>query len=299
LKRKYVLLFAVAGGALAADQLSKWWAIATLKHQCDELERQGNTDAHISRCHDEELTVDLGGTAARGVRFVRAGTPFFELLCRGGAACLRGEVRLGEERADAQSLRLERDPVEQALLMLRGIPIEIGKLTSGSDGQMYQIQVTDAQSRISSLRFRYRSPGPGVKVIENVFHLRYIENPGAAWGLLSDVDEGFRGPFFTAISIAAVIFIGFIYRRIHDELRLLPVALSLVLGGALGNFIDRVRFGRVVDFIDWHYQDKLRWPTFNIADAAITVGVGLLLIDGIRGWRRERREKKQAEGTVP
>jgi len=114
------------------------------------------------------------------------------------------------------------------------------------------------------------------------FDLRYARNPGAAWGLLSDVSERYRRPFFVGVSILAMAFIVFTYTRAGQEQRRLRLALALILGGAVGNFIDRMAYGYVVDFVDWHARmfGRVRhWPTFNIADAGITVGVLLLALD--------------------
>jgi signal peptidase II len=118
-----------------------------------------------------------------------------------------------------------------------------------------------------------------VAVHDNFWHFRYVENPGAAWGFLSGAASWFRTPFFLLVSIAAQVFIVFYFLRTTREQRLLRVALALVMGGAIGNFVDRVRFGYVIDFIDWHWYDRATWPTFNIADSAITVGVSLMIFD--------------------
>jgi signal peptidase II len=114
------------------------------------------------------------------------------------------------------------------------------------------------------------------------FDLRYARNPGAAWGLLADVSETYRRPFFVGVSLLAMAFIVFTYTRAGVEQRRLRLALALILGGAVGNFIDRVAIGYVVDFVDWHARlfGRVRhWPTFNIADAGITIGVVLLALD--------------------
>lgn len=116
-------------------------------------------------------------------------------------------------------------------------------------------------------------------VIENFWHFRYVENPGAAWGILSGSASWFRTPFFLLVSIAAMVFIVRYFYRTEPGQRLLRVALALVFGGAVGNFIDRARLGYVIDFIDWHWYEKATWPTFNVADAAISCGVAMLVLD--------------------
>ena len=114
---------------------------------------------------------------------------------------------------------------------------------------------------------------------------RYTQNRGAAWGVLAGAGEKFRVPFFYLVSIVAVIFIFSYYRKLSNGQRYLQVALALVLGGALGNALDRLLRGYVIDFIDWHWFDpqwmrpSLHWPTFNVADSGITVGLALLFLE--------------------
>ena len=104
-------------------------------------------------------------------------------------------------------------------------------------------------------------------------------NPGAAFSFLSDAG-GWQHWFFTVLSLAISAWIVMLLRRHSSEFRL-SLALTLVLGGALGNVIDRIRFGAVVDFIQWHAAG-FYWPAFNLADSAITLGAILLLWDQLR-----------------
>jgi signal peptidase II len=92
-----------------------------------------------------------------------------------------------------------------------------------------------------------------------------------------------------AATLIALGFLGFLFSRLGDQQRLLQAALSLVLGGAAGNLVDRVLRGFVIDFVDWHWRDTpgLRWPTFNVADAAITVGFAFMVADSLRALARE------------
>ena len=99
-------------------------------------------------------------------------------------------------------------------------------------------------------------------------------NPGAAFSFLAD-QQGWQRWFFTALALAVAGWIALELRR-HPEQKLLSLALALIMGGALGNVIDRVRFGAVVDFIQWHAAGYY-WPAFNVADSAITVGAILLV----------------------
>ncbi len=131
-----------------------------------------------------------------------------------------------------------------------------------------------------------------VTVSESYLRFRYAENPGAAWGLFRNLPPGVRGPLFHVVSIGAVILIGYYFSKLsgsNPAEKWALYGLPLVLGGALGNYIDRIARGFVIDFIEAHWHDRAAWPSFNIADSAICVGVGLLVIDSI-----VRREKKKA-----
>ena len=127
------------------------------------------------------------------------------------------------------------------------------------------------------------------------FNLKYVENPGAAWGVFSTASESFRLPFFMGVSLLAVVFIVYFYARVDRNARLMQCSLALILGGAIGNFIDRVRFNFVVDFIDWFYRNR-HWPTFNIADAAISVGVALMIIAVIVEKEPDKAREPQKAG---
>jgi lipoprotein signal peptidase len=126
----------------------------------------------------------------------------------------------------------------------------------------------------------------GFPGIVNVWkdHIAFVlaRNKGGAWGLLQSTSENVRRPFFLLVSLAAIAFIVTLYRRLLPSQRALRWGLPLVLGGALGNVFDRIRYGHVIDFIDVHVILKGRdhhWPTFNVADVAICVGVGLMALD--------------------
>lgn len=101
-------------------------------------------------------------------------------------------------------------------------------------------------------------------------------NPGAAFSFLAD-QPGWQRWLFTALALGVSGWIAFMLRQ-HPQQKLLSLALTLVMGGALGNVIDRVRFGAVVDFVQWHVAGYY-WPAFNVADSAITIGAVLLVID--------------------
>jgi signal peptidase II len=113
-----------------------------------------------------------------------------------------------------------------------------------------------------------------------MWRMRYAENPGAAWGFMRDLAPGLRTGFFGLVVLAATVFILLYLRRLEPRQRVLQVALSMVLTGAWGNYLDRLVRGYVVDFVDWHWWNRpdLYWPTFNVADSLIVVGVALLLL---------------------
>jgi signal peptidase II len=115
-------------------------------------------------------------------------------------------------------------------------------------------------------------------VIDGFFNLRYSENPGVAFGMLQQMPGGKF--VLTALAVVAIVLVVMYLRRTDPDAARLHVALGLVGGGALGNVIDRIKFGRVTDFIVWHVKTH-EWPTFNVADAALCVGVGLMMLDMI------------------
>ena len=124
-----------------------------------------------------------------------------------------------------------------------------------------------------------------ITVVQNFFHITYIRNKGAAFGILAD--SSFRLPFFICVSIVAIVVILGIFRKLRPDQGFNAVALSLVFSGAFGNLIDRVRLGEVIDFLDFHWYQH-HWPAFNVADSAICVGVFLLAIDILLDERRKK-----------
>jgi len=123
--------------------------------------------------------------------------------------------------------------------------------------------------------------GESLPVLPGFFNLTYVLNPGAAFGLLAGAAAAFRGPFFIAVSVLAIAVICYYHARYARGHPLPTVGLALILGGALGNLIDRLRVGMVIDFLDF-YLGAYHWPAFNVADSGITVGVGLLLVEMLR-----------------
>jgi len=115
--------------------------------------------------------------------------------------------------------------------------------------------------------------------------LTYVHNTGAAFSFLSDAG-GWQRWLFAGLAIFIGSVIGVWLGRLERRQKLLAVSLALILGGAVGNLIDRLVYGFVIDFIDVYYQ-SWHWPAFNIADMAISIGVALMLLDSLRDGRRE------------
>jgi len=124
-------------------------------------------------------------------------------------------------------------------------------------------------------------PGaPPLTVVPGFFNLTFSRNTGGVFGLLAGAPSLGRRVFFVGSTAVALGVIVVFLRRWGRESRLLTVALSLVAGGAVGNLVDRLRFGSVVDFIDWHWRGH-HWYTFNVADGAITTGAVLLVVHSL------------------
>jgi signal peptidase II len=117
----------------------------------------------------------------------------------------------------------------------------------------------------------------GFPVIDGFFNIVHVRNPGAAFGFLAGVAPLYRSVFFLSVTLAAIILILYFLRASRNDEPLQVVSLALILAGAGGNLIDRVRFGEVVDFLDV-YVGAYHWPAFNVADSAITIGAALLAL---------------------
>jgi len=130
-----------------------------------------------------------------------------------------------------------------------------------------------------------------IPVIPGFFSITYIRNPGAAFGFLAGASPAFRYVFFIGITVFAIGLILHYLRVYADEDQLLTVSLGMILSGALGNLIDRIRFGEVIDFLDF-YIGVNHWPAFNVADSAISCGAFVLFIYIIQ-------LKKTAPGSPP
>jgi signal peptidase II len=129
-------------------------------------------------------------------------------------------------------------------------------------------------------------------IVENFFHLAYHRNAGGVFGLFASSTFLEKRIFFIAATILALALIVYYLREFGGESFPVLVGLSLITGGAVGNLIDRILYGEVIDFIDWHWYDH-HWPTFNIADSGITVGTILLLATLVLVPGERSRDKPQ------
>jgi len=120
-----------------------------------------------------------------------------------------------------------------------------------------------------------------IPIIDGFFSLTYIRNTGAAFGIFSGSHEVFRRPFLIGVSILAIGFILVMLKRLRDGETGLATALAFILGGAIGNLIDRIVYGEVIDFLDVYWA-HYHWPAFNVADSFITIGVAITLFYLIR-----------------
>jgi signal peptidase II len=125
------------------------------------------------------------------------------------------------------------------------------------------------------------------EVIPGFFNLVYVTNSGAAFSMLADVNSPWRHYFFLCIGSAALIGLTVVYWKMRNVNRLYSWSLALIAGGAAGNLIDRIRFGAVIDFLDF-YVGNYHWPAFNIADSAICVGAGLFLLINIFDTKKQK-----------
>lgn len=120
-----------------------------------------------------------------------------------------------------------------------------------------------------------------ISVIDGFFNITYVRNTGVAFGIFSGISSPMKSALLATFTGIAAILVVIYSLRSPVQNRLLQLALSLILGGALGNLYDRLAYGYVIDFLEF-YAGSYSWPSFNVADAAISTGVGLLLIEIIR-----------------
>jgi signal peptidase II len=125
-------------------------------------------------------------------------------------------------------------------------------------------------------------PEQPIEILPGYLRLSYAQNTGVAFGFFSGAGWPWKPYILAALAVAAVVMILIYGARMPSSRVLLHWSLAIILGGILGNLVDRALRGYVIDFIDFHIHEAFYWPTFNIADSAISVGIALLLIDTVR-----------------
>ncbi len=130
-----------------------------------------------------------------------------------------------------------------------------------------------------------------LEIISGFFNLTYLTNKGAAFGFLAGVDGAWRHYFFLTLACIALVLLCLAWYRMRKDHPFYGPALALIAGGAVGNVIDRIRLGSVVDFLDFYVAGH-HWPAFNVADSAITVGVTLFLLTTILEERQKKNIKE-------
>jgi len=126
-----------------------------------------------------------------------------------------------------------------------------------------------------------------IPVLDGLFNITYLRNKGAAFSFLANAS--WRIPFFITVTLVAAVVILVALRKLREDQRLLQAALAMIFSGAIGNLIDRVRLGEVIDFLDVYWK-SYHWPAFNVADSLICVGVALVAFDMLQEERRQLRQ---------
>lgn len=136
-----------------------------------------------------------------------------------------------------------------------------------------------------------------IEVIEGVFNLIHVRNPGVAFGLFAGVESQYKAWIFVFISSVAIIAILVIYHHTPKEHRMVRIGLILIFSGAIGNVIDRIVYKEVIDFLDVFYEGY-HWPAFNFADSCITIGVGLMILDLFQQHPKQLLSSKASKESI-
>ncbi|MFZ5440373.1 MAG: signal peptidase II [Myxococcota bacterium] len=154
-------------------------------------------------------------------------------------------------------------------------------LTTAFDGSGAKLSVMYGRAPEAAFDGYHFRPKGQLVLSDDFFRLRYAENPGAAFGLFGNVPAEYRGPLFHLVSLGALLLVAHYVRKLKGEKNEVWArwGLPLVLGGAVGNYLDRLARSFVIDFLEAHWLERAYWPAFNVADTAIVIGVGLLLVD--------------------
>jgi signal peptidase II len=166
---------------------------------------------------------------------------------------------------------------------------------------LFVIALDQATKAVVAARLAHEG---AVSVIPGLFDLTFVKNPGGVFGMFKNLDSSLRAPLFTVVPVIAIGLIVLFAARLPVSHRFAQTALSLILGGAVGNLIDRFSLGYVIDFFDVYWRGH-HWPAFNVADSAICIGVGMLMLETFlapdRAAKRgdARAEIDPASGETP
>jgi signal peptidase II len=127
-----------------------------------------------------------------------------------------------------------------------------------------------------------------VEVIHGFFSIIHVRNTGGAFGIFGGEKGGLGSVLFVIVSLFAIGVIIYLFMRTREDEKTLALSFSLILSGAMGNLIDRLRYGEVIDFLDFHLS-TYHWPAFNVADSAICIGIGLLALELFKRDRKKSR----------
>jgi len=164
--------------------------------------------------------------------------------------------------------------------------LKLNRISAEENGGVYLLSVLVIMAVVAIDQFTKNviattmHQGQSIPVLANVFHITYVGNPGAAFGMLA-----YRTQFFLVITVVVLAAFVFFYRRLGNSRVLMRLSLALIVGGSLGNFVDRLRVGYVIDFLDFQV-----WPVFNVADMAICIGVALLCWEILRAPAKTNNE---------
>lgn len=139
-----------------------------------------------------------------------------------------------------------------------------------------------------------------IEVIPQCLHIVHVRNPGVAFGLLQNIPGAYRATLLTATTVLALVLLLVLLTQTYPAQRLERWCLVLIMGGAVGNLIDRVRLGEVIDFIDVHWANLYHWPAFNVADSCISTGITcmvLLELKRIISSRAHKKANKRQDAT--
>ena len=149
-------------------------------------------------------------------------------------------------------------------------------------------------------RFQY---GERLVVIPDFFNLTHVRNPGGAFSFMATRSSDFRQVFFLGTCVLAIVLLLAFFRRLDSSQWLSSIAIGAVLGGAIGNLTDRIAYGEVIDFLDFRLWGGYVWPTFNMADSYIVIGVGILMLEMFlepdtdpKEEQQEQKPTKESEG---